>query len=149
MKAIDLVSLTHQVADSVASRAEQAGIDLALDLPPSRLEIMGCADGLQTALENLVDNALKFTPTGGSVQIGARAEDRTAVVWVKDTGIGIPAHDMEELFSRFHRGRNASAYPGNGLGLAIVKATMDIHGGAVAVDSSSQGSRFELRMPLA
>jgi two-component system sensor histidine kinase KdpD len=80
--------------------------------------------------------------------LGAQARDRTAAVWVKDTGIGIPAEDLDDLFSRFHRGRNVSAYPGSGLGLAIVKATMDIHGGVVAVESSTQGSRFELRLPL-
>jgi signal transduction histidine kinase len=68
---------------------------------------------------------------------------------VADTGIGIPAEDMKELFGRFHRARNASAYPGSGLGLAIVKATMDIHGGSVRAESTPAGSRFELAMPLA
>lgn len=145
---IDLVSLARQVADSAASRAEQAGIDFALDLPAGELRVMGSEAGLQTALGNLVDNALKFTPPGGSVILGAQTQDRTAVVWVKDTGIGIPDADLEDLFSRFHRGRNVSAYPGSGLGLAIVKATMDIHGGAVTVESTPQGSRFELRLPL-
>lgn len=148
MRPTDLVSLIRQVTDSVASRAEQAGIDLAVDLPEGELRVLGHAEGLQTALDNLVDNAIKFTPVGGSVRIGAEAQDRTAVLWVRDTGIGVPATDMEDLFSRFHRGRNASAYPGNGLGLAIVKATMDIHSGTVAVESSPQGSRFELRIPL-
>jgi signal transduction histidine kinase len=148
MQPTDLVSLVRQVADSVASRAEQAGIDLAVDLPEDELRILGHAEGLQTALDNLADNAIKFTPPGGSVRIGAEAQNATAVLWVQDTGIGVPATDMEDLFSRFHRGRNASAYPGNGLGLAIVKATMDIHNGTVAVESSPQGSRFELRIPL-
>ena len=148
MAPTDLVSLAHHVADSTASRAEQAGIDLSLDLPTSELRVMGYAEGLQTALENLVDNALKFTPAGGSVEVGAQAQSQTATIWVKDTGIGVPVADMDDLFSRFHRGRNVSAYPGNGLGLAIVKATMDIHGGTVAVESSPQGSRFELRLPL-
>jgi signal transduction histidine kinase len=148
MRPTDLVFLIGQVADSVASRAEQAVIDLAVDLPEGELRVLGHAEGLQTALDNLVDNAIKFTPPGGSVRIGAEAQNRTAVLWVQDTGIGVPATDMEDLFSRFHRGRNASPYPGNGLGLAIVKATMDIHNGTVAVESSPQGSRFELRIPL-
>jgi signal transduction histidine kinase len=145
----DLVSLTRHVANSFASPAEQAGIELVLDLPAGELLVMGYAEGLQTALDNLVDNALKFTPAGGTVELGARTEDHSAAVWVKDTGIGIPAADLEDLFSRFHRGRNVSAYPGSGLGLAIVKATVDLHGGTVAVESSPQGSRFELRLPLA
>jgi len=148
MTPTDLVSLAHHVADSSASRAEQAGIDLSLHLPTGELKVMGYAEGLRTALDNLVDNALKFTPAGGSVEVGAQAQDQTATIWVKDTGIGVPVADMDDLFSRFHRGRNVSAYPGNGLGLAIVKATMEIHGGTVAVESSPQGSRFELRLPL-
>ena len=148
LEPIDLVSVARQVADSAASRAEQAGLDFVLDLPDSALRVMGHAEGLRTALGNLVDNALKFTPAGGSVVLGAQAQDQTAVVWVKDTGIGIPEEDLDELFSRFHRGRNVSAYPGSGLGLAIVKATIDIHGGVVAAESSPQGSRFELRLPL-
>ncbi len=148
MEPTDLVSVARQVAGSAASRAEQAGLDFALDLPDGELRVVGHAEGLRTALGNLVDNALKFTPAGGSVVVGAQAQERTAVVWVKDTGIGIPAADRDDLFSRFHRSRNAAAYPGSGLGLAIVKATMDIHGGVVAVESSPQGSRFELRLPL-
>lgn len=148
LEPIDLVSVARQVADSAASRAEQAGLDFVLDLPDSALRVMGHAEGLRTALGNLVDNALKFTPAGGSVVLGAQAQDQTAVVWVKDTGIGIPDEDLDELFSRFHRGRNVSAYPGSGLGLAIVKATIDIHGGVVAAENSPQGSRFELRLPL-
>jgi signal transduction histidine kinase len=66
---------------------------------------------------------------------------------VSDTGIGIPPEDLKELFGRFHRGRNANPYPGNGLGLAIVKATMDIHGGAVSVESGPGGSTFALSLP--
>jgi signal transduction histidine kinase len=84
-------------------------------------------------------------------------------VWIADTGIGIPAADLDGLFSRFHRGRNAAAYPGSGLGLAIVRATMELHGGTVSVrsrtveggaamgvvaESPPSGSRFELRLPL-
>jgi signal transduction histidine kinase len=148
MEPTDLVPLVRGMADAAASRAEQAGIDFALALPAGELRVKAHADGLRAAVGNLIDNALKFTPAGGSVKIGAEAEGQTAVVWVEDTGIGIPTADMEGLFSRFHRGRNASAYPGSGLGLAIVRATMEIHGGTTAVESSSAGSRFELRLPL-
>jgi signal transduction histidine kinase len=148
LEPIDLVAVARQVADSAASRAEQAGLDFTLELPAEELRVMGHTEGLRTALSNLVDNALKFTPAGGSVTLGAKAQDQTAVVWVKDTGIGIPAEDLDDLFSRFHRGRNVSAYPGSGLGLAIVKATIDIHGGVVAAESSPRGSQFELRLPL-
>lgn len=148
METMDLVPLVRQVADSTASRAEQAGIDFTLDLPADQLPVKAQADGLRAAIGNLIDNALKFTPAGGSTVLGAHAEGERAVVWVQDTGIGIPPEDMDGLFGRFHRGRNVSAYPGSGLGLAIVQATMEIHGGTVGVESSSSGSRFELRLPL-
>ena len=105
----------------------------------------GYEAGLRAAIENLVDNALKFTPSGGSVTLGAAAEDRQALIWVEDSGIGIPPEDVAALFSRFHRGRNAAAYPGSGLGLAIVEATMELHGGKASVTSSPAGSRFELQ----
>ena len=138
----------------MASRAEQADIAFALDLPESPLRVKGNSGALTTAIENLVDNALKFTPAGGAVTLGAKADGSGAVIWVQDTGIGIPAGDLGELFSRFHRGRNVSAYPGSGLGLAIVRATAQLHGGTVSAmspppDGSSGGSRFEMRLPLA
>jgi signal transduction histidine kinase len=161
---LDLVPLARRLADDVASRAEQAGIDFNLDLPEDSLQIRGNADALRNAAGNLLDNALKFTPAGGTVVLGAKADGRVALMWVEDTGIGIPSGDLDGLFSRFHRGRNAAAYPGSGLGLAIVRATVELHGGTVSVESrtvqgqtaseatagsEASGSRFELRLPLA
>ena len=146
---LDMAPVLHRLADDVASRAEQAGIDFTLDLLPGALPVRADAEALGTAVGNLLDNALKFTSSAGSVILGAKADDRTAVVWVEDTGIGIPAADLDGLFCRFHRGRNAAAYPGSGLGLAIVRATMELHGGAVSVRSEpSAGSRFQLTLPL-
>jgi len=78
-----------------------------------------------------------------------RPDDGWARLWVVDTGIDVPADEVPELFRRFRRGRNAAAYPGSGLGLAIVRATMDIHGGAVHVESDAHGSRLEIALPLA
>ncbi len=148
LQPLDLVPLVRSVAGTFASRAEQAGIDFVLRLEPEHLMVAGYEPGLRGAIDNLVDNALKFTPADGSVELGARAEDGKAVVWVQDSGIGIPAEDVGALFSRFHRGRNAASYPGSGLGLAIVQATMELHGGRATVSSSDAGSRFELRLPL-
>jgi signal transduction histidine kinase len=146
---LDLTSLAHQVADAMASRADQADVDLRLELSEAPLPVVGYPDKLETAIGNLVDNALKFTPAGGSVVLGSAAGGGRARLWVSDTGIGIPPEDVPDLFQRFRRGRNVSAYPGSGLGLAIVRATMDLHGGTVHVESSDHGSRFELRLPLA
>jgi signal transduction histidine kinase len=69
-------------------------------------------------------------------------------LWVKDTGIGIPPDELPQLFSRFHRGRNAANYPGNGLGLAIIKAIIEGHKGHVHVESGAQGTHFLLQLPI-
>ena len=144
----DLVSLIHDMADGIASRAEQAGIEFSLELPSDGVRARVHADGLRVAIDNLVDNALKFTPEGGRVVLGAAAAaGGGATIWVKDTGIGIPPEDMDDLFARFHRGRNAAAFQGSGLGLAIVHATMELHGGHVRVESRPGRTRFELSLP--
>ncbi len=146
---LDLAVLVWQVADGFSSRADRAAVDLALDLPREPVTVVGDVERLRTALANLVDNALKFTPPGGHVSVTLRAEAGSAVVSVADSGIGVPEEDVEELFDRFQRGRNASAYPGNGLGLAIVEATVALHGGSVRAERLASGTRFDLRLPLA
>ena len=146
---VDLVPLLRSIEGAFASRAEQAAIEFSLQVAPRELTVQGYEAGLRGAIENLVENALKFTPAGGSVKLGAETEDVRVIVWVADTGIGIPPEDVEALFSRFHRGRNAASYPGSGLGLAIVQATMKLHGGTASMTTSETGSRFELRLPLA
>jgi len=146
---LDLGSLARHVADAVASRADQAEVDLGLELPTHEVWVVGHPDKLEIAIGNLLDNALKFTPAGGTVVLGLRTEPGWARVWVSDTGIGIPPEDLPGLFQRFRRGRNASAYPGSGLGLAIVRAIMDLHGGSVSVESREGGSRLELVLPAA
>jgi len=146
---LDLDSLARHVADAFASRADQAEIDLQLDLPGAEVVVLGYPERLRTAIGDLLDNALKFTPGGGTVTLGLRAQAGTARLWVADTGIGIPASDLPAVFDRFHRGSNAAAYEGSGLGLSIVRATAELHRGTVTAESSPAGSRFEMVLPLA
>ncbi len=148
LRPLDLVPLLRFAAGAAASRAEQSGIEFSLRLKAENLRVNGDEVGLRGSVDNLIDNAIKFTPSGGSVEVGAKADGGQAVLWVADTGIGIPPEDLGALFSRFHRGRNAAAYPGSGLGLAIVAATVELHGGSVSVFGSGPGSCFELRLPL-
>lgn len=145
---VELGVLVRRLADAAASRADQADVDLRLDPQAGEVWVNGYPDRLETAIANLLDNALKFTPAGGTVVVGLGADAGQARVWVSDTGIGIPKEDLAELFGRFRRGRNASAYPGSGLGLAIVRAVADLHGGSVQAESSDSGSRFDLLLPL-
>ena len=133
----------------MASRAEQAGVELVLDVAAGPLPVPMEHARLQTVLANLLDNAVKFTPEGGSVALAVRREGAQVVATVADTGVGIPADEQREIFERFHRARNVSAYPGNGLGLAIVKAAVERSGGTVSFTSSEAGTTFAVRLPLA
>ena len=144
----DLTQIVRHSADAAASRAEQAGLDFSLEVPDERILVAAPESLVRTAVENLLDNALKFTSVG-QVLLAANVEAAVAVVVVEDSGIGIPAEDVDSLFERFHRGRNAAAYPGSGLGLAIVKATAKAYGGTVGIGSGPHGTRVELRLPLA
>jgi signal transduction histidine kinase len=145
---VDLAAMVRQFGDAVCSRADQREIDVLLDVPDAPALVPVYGDKLEIAYGNLIDNALKFTAPGGAVTLGLRVEPDAAVLWVADTGIGIPDDERAKLFERFHRGRNAGDYPGSGLGLAIVRATMDIHGGSVDVESGPGGSRFSLMLPV-
>jgi signal transduction histidine kinase len=144
---VALVPLVQEVSELHASRAEQAGLTFDLSLPETAVTVQGDEGQLRRALTNLLDNAIKFTPEGGNVVLGLHREGDLAVLWVEDTGIGIHSTDLPRLFERFHRGRNAAAYPGSGLGLAIVKAVVERHGGQIQVEGTDQSARFTMRIP--
>jgi signal transduction histidine kinase len=145
----DLAAVARELADGVASRAEQAGVELVVDVAADPLPVPLGHARLQTVLANLLDNAVKFTPESGTVTLSARREGGEAVATIADTGVGIPAEEQGAIFERFHRARNVSAYPGNGLGLAIVKAAVERGGGTVSFASSEAGTAFTVRLPLA
>jgi two-component system phosphate regulon sensor histidine kinase PhoR len=146
---LELVTLVRDVSEAYASRAEQVGLAFNLTLPEGPVTVEGDKAQLRQVLGNLLDNAVKFTSEGGAVSAGVRQNGERVELWVEDTGIGIPADDLPDLFGRFHRGRNAAGYPGSGLGLAIVKAIVEKHRGSVDVASTpGQGTRFTLRLPV-
>jgi signal transduction histidine kinase len=132
----------------MASQAEQAGLDFTMQLPDSPITVQGDESQLQRALDNVLDNSLKFTPPLGQISLSLAAEGETAVIVVRDSGIGIPADDMPQLFNRFHRGRNTAGYPGSGLGLAIVNKISERHDGRVHVNSGAWGTEVRLILPL-
>ncbi len=144
---LDLVALARQVFEHYASRAEQAGIALALNAPDTPLIIQADEQQIARMVDNLLDNALKFTPSGGTVTLGLEALDGGVELSIVDTGIGIPAEDLPKLFGRFHRGRNVGAYPGHGLGLVISQAIVEDHGGQITVASDGAGTRVKVRLP--
>ncbi len=143
---IDLTELLRTRSEYYASQAEQSGLTYEQELPSESVFIRADANEIMRAVDNLVDNACKFTPQDGTIRITLTQQDGQAILSVADTGIGIPEDDLPQLFNRFHRGRNASAYRGSGLGLAIVKAIVNAHGGHIEVQSAGvgKGSRFSI-----
>ncbi|MCP4362361.1 MAG: HAMP domain-containing histidine kinase [Chloroflexi bacterium] len=146
---LNLNQLLQIVAEPVASQAEQAGLEFGLDLPETAIFVHGDDGRLQQAIGNLLENSLKFTSSPGNVWLALEVEGETAVVTVRDSGIGIPPEDLPKLFGRFHRGVNTANYAGNGLGLAIVKAIIINHDGHVTIENENKGCKAQIRLPAA
>ena len=142
---LDLTGLLRQTAELYASQAEQADLGFSLQVPDEAVYIRAHMPQMQVALDNLFDNACKFTPSGGNVTIQLQQPGAQVQLAVTDTGIGIPPDDLPHLFNRFRRSRNATNYPGSGLGLAIVKAIIEQQGGQVMVENTTSGTRFTLQ----
>ncbi len=103
---------------------------------------------MRQVFANLLDNAIKYTPAGGSVTVSVHDESRPAVALFRDTGIGIPAEEQDKIWSRLYRGDKSRSQRGLGLGLSLVKAVVEAHGGKVTVSSQvSQGSEFAVTLP--
>ncbi len=145
---IDLRSLVVRAADLYREVAEEKGIELRLDLP---VPVETDADGVRLgqAVNNLVDNALKYTPAGGHVTLSVRADSSHAELCVTDDGPGVPASESEAIFRRLYRGDASRSQRGLGLGLSLVKAIVESHNGTVlACAAPGGGARFVVRLPL-
>ncbi len=104
---------------------------------------------LQPILTNLLENAVKYSPPGSTVNLELSCQDGDVIFLLKDAGIGIPDSDQQRLFEPFHRGSNVGNVPGTGLGLAVVKKLVDLHGGQIAVTSVvGVGTTFTVKLPL-
>jgi signal transduction histidine kinase len=145
---LDLLPLIHSISEVYASRAEQVDLDYNLHLPEAMPPITANGEQISCVISNLLDNAIKFTPPGGTVSLHLQHDHDHVEIAVQDTGIGIPPDELPALFERFRRGRNACSYPGSGLGLAIVKAIVKAHGGSVRAESSSAGTTISVTLPL-
>jgi len=145
------VANTVQVCvDEYLPVAESKGVELQVQPPSEALVVWADDEGLLTVLNNLLDNAIKYTPSGGSVSIRWHVEGRRTVLEVEDTGIGIPKQHQSRVFERFFRVDKARSRElgGTGLGLAIVKHWVQVFGGTVEVASElGRGSLFTIRLP--
>jgi two-component system phosphate regulon sensor histidine kinase PhoR len=151
---VPLEGLVADVVEIVSAKAAQQSVSLVTELPAELPPLYGDPDRLQQVLINLADNAVKYTPRGGTVTIGARGFDdgagATVELVVRDTGIGIPAADLPRLTERFYRVDKARSRElgGTGLGLAIVKHIVQAHGGSLDITSTvNQGTTVRLILP--
>jgi two-component system, OmpR family, phosphate regulon sensor histidine kinase PhoR len=149
---VSLLELIEGCAETVLLKATRKQIaletDIPLDLPPVR----GDASLLREVLQNLLDNAVQYTPAGGRIHVSVVPGSREAVIAVTDTGIGIPLADQERIFERFYRVDAARSREagGTGLGLSIAKHIVEVHGGRLRVESEvGAGSKFSFSVPLA
>jgi len=145
---VDLLELARKAVLEHQQTSERHVLHISTDLD----ELVGTWDGLrlERVLDNLLDNAVKYSPRGGSVEVSLRSVDGTAVLAVSDRGEGIPASDLPHIFERFRRGRNVEGrIPGTGIGLAGVQRIIELHQGTISVDSHiGKGTTFTIRLPL-
>jgi signal transduction histidine kinase len=147
---LDLLPLIQGVASLLRPQLEAKGQQLSLDLPPTLPPIAGDAERLTQILTNLMSNAYKYTPAGGSITIILRPEDGRVRIDVRDTGIGLSPDDQAQVFIPFFRAqhRATQAVGGTGLGLAITRLLVELHGGEITVTSAlGQGSTFSFTLP--
>jgi len=145
----DLNDLIDQTAEMYEDVADERGVHVETAVT-SDLVANVDRNRLRQVLANLLDNAIKYTSSGGKVEIRARREGDAAVVEVKDTGAGIPPEELPRIWDRLYRGDKSRSTRGLGLGLSLVKAIVHAHGGEVSVRSApGQGSTFVLRLPAA
>jgi signal transduction histidine kinase len=143
---LDLGRLAADAADSLASRFWEGRIKVEQDLPPT--PIVGDPRRLHQIVTNLLANAAKYTPPGGTVTVRAGRDGPDAVLEVADTGPGIPEDERTLVWERFYRGRSGRLADGSGIGLAVVKELVDAHGGQVKIDDvAGGGARFIVRLP--
>jgi PAS domain S-box-containing protein len=148
-KNLDLALVVRECVDGVKPTAAAKGIELIVEAPP--VAAKGDRSRLDQLLGNLVSNAVKFTPDGGRVIVRVSEHDESALIEVSDNGIGVPAAELNKLFTRFFRSTTATekAIPGTGLGLVIAKAIAEAHGGQIAVESrEGVGTTFKVTLPL-
>lgn len=149
---VDLADLLTQVVELGQERAAADGRRLTLTLPQAPWPlpmISGDADLLLLVAHNLLDNAIKYSRPGDTLEVRATEDGNSVVVEVADTGPGIPAGEVAHVWEELYRGRGARGVPGSGLGLALTQAIVQRHGGQIAVRSrEGQGTVVTVRLPI-
>jgi signal transduction histidine kinase len=151
LKSIDLVGLLQPLVDEYTVQATAQHLSFISHLPQQSLRVNADPDLLQQAVKNLLNNAFKYTPTGGTVQLRLFTQSDRAIIEVEDNGIGIPEVDLPRIFDRFYRvdAVRSRETGGFGLGLSIVQQIVQAHGGQIDAHSViNQGATFQIELPL-
>ena len=149
----ELREVVEAAVRQTGPQAEVKQIEVRTDLPSGPVRARVDAERLGQVMDNLLSNAVKYTPDGGRVTVRLRTAGEHALLWVSDTGVGIPPEQIPALFHKFHRvpGETTRAIRGTGLGLMIVKEIVEAHGGLVRVESEGvpgRGTTFVVSLPL-
>jgi two-component system, OmpR family, phosphate regulon sensor histidine kinase PhoR len=145
---VEVGPMLEQAVERMRPQAERKALEVTLEIAPNLPSIVGDAQRLEQATVNLLDNAIKFTPEGGSVRVSAQLADGAVQVEVEDTGAGISAEKLPRIFERFYKGDRSRGDSGTGLGLAVVKHTVEAHGGTISARSQEgHGSTFTFTLP--
>jgi two-component system sensor histidine kinase GlrK len=151
VKPIVLDALVHEAAKGHELAAQSKGLRLAIDAHATLLE--ADPEKLRSIVDNLISNAVKFTPPGGTISVKARAQAGEAIIEVVDSGPGVPPEERESIFNLFFRGRtkaDGGKVKSSGLGLAIARELVEAHGGQIAVVPGKQGANgahFRVTLP--
>lgn len=147
---VDMGDVVSRAVERLRPQAEKKKLDLTLNVATDLPSVLGDADRLERVALNLVHNAIKFTPDGGSISVSATLSDGAVSVEVSDSGVGIAAEDLPRVFERFYKADRArGSGGGTGLGLAVVKHIVEAHGGAVSVESQEgKGSKFHFSLQV-
>jgi signal transduction histidine kinase len=144
---IDLQNLVREACQLFEPTAEDKGVTLGCDVP-DRSHLVGDTRMIQRMLSNLLDNAIKYTPSGGVVTVSVSEDVSQVIISVKDTGCGISSSDLPHIFERFYRCDQSRSQAGIGLGLSLARAIARAHGGEIAATSTpNQGSTFTATLP--
>jgi signal transduction histidine kinase len=144
-----LGEILEECCSELVHEAAQQGVTLSWQLPDSFPSLVADANQLSRVFANLIVNAIKFTPRGGSVRIAIEQTPRTIAVAITDTGIGIPPDELTKVFLKYFRSRKSAGYKGTGLGLAISKAFVEANGGTISLASAEGvGTTVTVTLPI-
>ena len=149
---VSVQQLVDSCVETVSLKAGAKQLELKVSVPEGLPDVRGDANRLQEVLQNLLDNAVQYTPPGGSIEVSAANSNKQIVITVADTGIGIPQAEQSRIFERFYRVDAARSREagGTGLGLSIARHIVEVHAGRLWVESTvGEGSRFHFSIPTA